>query len=190
MMLFVVALLTVFFIPFGQMLGKLFNEHPRPLRGYGVNLAGGLAGIWLFNALSLVSLPPSVWFAVGGLGCLPLVRGRRWHVVLAGLLLVLSVMMLHDSRTVERWTVWSPYQKLTVLPESSWLGQRWAQHGYEIHANSMPYMQITDYSPEFVSQFPEAFPSDEVPYDHYNIPYRFAGSLENVLIVGAGAGND
>jgi len=73
----VMAMLTLFFLPFGQLLGRIFDQHERPLHAYALNLAGSLTGIWLFNAVSLLALPPTIWFALGGLGCLPLLRGRR-----------------------------------------------------------------------------------------------------------------
>jgi hypothetical protein len=189
MLLLVVALITVSFIPFGQLMGRLFNEYERPLRAYGINLAGSLVGILLFNGLALFSLPPTTWFAAGGMGCLALVRGRRWQVA-AGLLVALCVIAVHEPRTPEQWTLWSPYQKLSVSPASTSINRQRVPYGYQISVNSVNYMQITNYSPEFVRRYPSAFPSTEVPYDHYNISYRFADRPEHVLIVGAGAGND
>jgi SAM-dependent methyltransferase len=189
MLVFVVALITIFFIPFGQTLGRLFDRHERPLRAYGINLAGSLVGIWLFNAASLLSLPPAAWFALGGAGSLPLVRGRRARIA-AGLLLAFSILILRDPPPADRTTVWSPYQKLTVLPAFTPIDGQDVQYGYQVLVNSAVYMQISNYSPEFVGRFPSAFPGADVPYDHYNIPYRFAERLDDVLIVGAGAGND
>ncbi|MDP9374510.1 MAG: methyltransferase domain-containing protein [Chloroflexota bacterium] len=188
-LLFLMALITLFFVPFGQLLGRLFNAYDRPLRAYGVNLIGSLAGIWLFNTLSLLSLPPWVWFGLGGLGSLPLIRGRAARV-LAGLLTTLSVLVLYQAQGADGWTVWSLYQKLTVKPATATIDGQPVQYGYTVLTNSTGYMQISNYSPQFVNQYPSAFPSDEVPYDHYNIPYRFAGRLDDVLVVGSGAGND
>ena len=189
MLLLVMALITVSFIPFGQLMGRLFNEYERPLRAYGINLAGSLVGILVFNGLALFSLPPTTWFAAGGLGCLALVRGRRWQVA-AGLLVALCVISVYEPRTPEQWTLWSPYQKLSVSPASTSINRQRVPYGYQISVNSVNYMQITNYSPEFVRRYPSAFPSTEVPYDHYNMPYRFADRPEQVLVVGAGAGND
>jgi len=184
------AAITAVFIPLGQVLGKRFDEHPRPLRAYGVNLAGSLAGVWLFSLYSWLSLPPAIWFATAGIGCLFLVRKSFRDAALVVLLTAVSVALLVDRRTPELWTIWSPYQKLTVRPATMNVGDQPMQYGHVVSTNSVGYMQIIDYSPEFVRAHPEAFPEDEIPYDHYNVPYRFADSLENVLVVGPGAGND
>jgi SAM-dependent methyltransferase len=188
-LLVLMALITALFVPLGQLLGRLFNAHDRPLRAYGVNLAGSLAGIWLFNLLSLRSSPPWVWFGLGGLAGLPLVRG--WAArTLAGLLTALAVLLLYRAQDAGGRTLWSPYQKLTVQPATTIIDGQPVQYGYTVLVNSTGYMQISNYAPEFVARYPAAFPSDEVPYDHYNIPYRFAGGLDDVLVVGSGAGND
>jgi hypothetical protein len=61
----VVLYLVVFtFVPVGQILGRALGEHPRVIRAYSVNIAGSLAGIILFNALSCLCAPPVVWFMV------------------------------------------------------------------------------------------------------------------------------
>ena len=188
---FIIAMgmITVFFIPFGQILGKLFEQHRSALRAYGLNLAGSLVGIWLFDLLSILSLPPPIWFGLGGLACLPLLANRR-QVWVAALLVGLACLVLRDESSAERWTVWSPYQKLTVVPESTTIDGQRVRYGYQILVNSVGYMQITNYSPGFVQRFPSAFPTDEVPYDHYNMPYRFTDTVDDILVVGSGAGND
>jgi spermidine synthase len=189
MLLFLMGLVTLFFVPFGQILGKLLNQYERPLRGYAVNLVGSLAGIWLFNGLSYFSLPPIVWVGLGGVCCLVFLR-QRWQIPVAAVILALSLFGLYEQRTPEGWSIWSPYQKLTVEPvyvEQS--GER-IEAGYAIYVNNVGYMQIIDYSPEFQARVPQLFSLDQVPYDHYNIPYRFTDKLDDVLIVGPGAGND
>jgi len=189
LLVFVVSVITVFFIPFGQLLGRLFDEYERPLRAYAVNLLGSLAGLWLFSGLSFLSLPPMVWLGLGGLGCLVFVRGTLWKLLAAESLL-LATLAVHEPSTPEQWSVWSPYQKLTVMPASMEFDGQPVKYGHWVLVNSVGYMQITNYAPDFVARYPAAFPADEVPYDHYNIPYRFAERLDDVLIVGAGAGND
>jgi spermidine synthase len=190
MFLFTVSLLTFFFVPFGQILGRLLNEYKHPLRAYGINLFGSLVGIWLFNVISFFSLPPLVWLALGGLCCLVFLSKRKWQVSVAILLLILSLFFLFEKRTASKWTIWSPYQKLTILPATVPVDNQKVQYGHIILVNSVGYMQISNYSPAFMAQYPLMFPADEIPYDHYNIPYRFTGRLDNVLLVGAGAGND
>ncbi|HUR54169.1 MAG TPA: hypothetical protein VMZ71_08565, partial [Gemmataceae bacterium] len=57
-------LLWAIFVPVGRLLGRLLDEHPRPLRAYSVNVVGSLVGIWLFVGCSALSLAPVWWFAV------------------------------------------------------------------------------------------------------------------------------
>src|SRR3954447_10579684 len=51
------------FLPFGRLLGRLLSDHPRTIRAYSVNVAGSLAGVWLFVVLSAAHLPPVAWAA-------------------------------------------------------------------------------------------------------------------------------
>lgn len=190
MLLFLMTLITLFFVPFGQILGQLLDKHERPLRAYAVNLAGSLAGVWLFNLLSLFSLPPPLWVGLGGLCCLVFLSRRRWQLSLAILMLALTVLALYERPTPQDRSIWSPYQKLTVQPVFVTCDQQEVQVGHVILVNNVGYMQISNYSPDFMARCPSLFPLDEIPYDHYNIPYRFSGQLDDVLIVGTGAGND
>ena len=62
----VLMLLLLFvFVPIGQLLGRIFADHPKPIRAYSFNIAGSLAGVWLFQTASVFSLPPTWWFVTG-----------------------------------------------------------------------------------------------------------------------------
>lgn len=190
-LLICVCLLTACFIPFGQILGSQFNHSSNTLRTYAVNLLGSLAGIWSFYVLCAYSLSPVVWFVVGGtLFILSFIRGKA-KIYVAIFFVEVTAVVLFQPRTFDLWTLWSPYQKLTVSPlyfDSQTEGQR--LYGYQIDVNSAPYMFINNYTLDFQKRFPQLFPQETVPYDHYNIAYRFAPQPQNVLIVGSGAGND
>src|SRR5205814_1250938 len=123
-------------------------------------------------------------------GTLLLLRAPARQTLALGVLTTAAVVLLVDPRTPERWTIWSPYQKLSVVPASTNIGGERVPFGYNISSNSAGYMLIVNYTQAFMSQYPSAYPPQDIPYDHYNIPYRFAGSVDNVLIVGSGAGND
>lgn len=184
------ALVTILFVPFGQQLGRLIASYKNPLHGYGIDLAGSLVGIWLFNIVSLLSLPPAAWFAIGGISCLALLWRTPRQLVAAGLLTGVSFALLYGQPSVEQWTVWSPYQKLTVKPASVLVDNQPVQYGHLIHVNSAWYMRTVNYTPEFIARYPSLFPPQDTPYDHYNLPYRFTSNPDHVLVVGAGAGND
>jgi len=185
------SLLAMFFVPFGQMFARLLAKYHSPLRGYGMNLLGSLAGVWLFYAISTFSLPPSVWFAVGGVLCLLFLLRKKYQLIGGVVLLAISIFILYEPRTPESWTIWSPYQKLTTFP-LRFLKKNGTtvDYGHFVQVNSVGYMFLNNYSPEFRSRYPELYPPGEIEYDHYNIAYRFAPNPRDVLVVGAGGGND
>lgn len=190
MLMACMTLLTLFFVPFGQLLGRRFDASRRPLRAYSMNLIGSLAGIWLFAGVSWLSAPPAVWVAIGGLACVPLLWRSRRELLLVGGVVALSIITLVDRRSPSHWTQWSPYQKLTVQPIDLLSDQTVVRYGYKVLVNSANYMLMSNYAPEFQRRYPEFYPPAEIPYDHYNVPYRFTPHLHQVLVVGAGAGND
>ncbi len=190
LLLFCMLCITLFFVPFGQRIGRLLNEHNRPLSGYFVNLLGSLFGILLFFGVSYFSLPPYLWFALGGIGLVPLLFERRWQALIGVALVFGCVFLLFKDYHSKNWTLWSPYQKLTIIPRAVEVNNRSVPDGYVIWVNSVRYMMITDYSAQFKQRYPILFPRDIVPYDHYNIAYRFMKEPGDVLILGAGAGND
>ncbi len=198
------GLLTVgivyLFVPFGQLLGQLLNESDRPLRAYSINILGSLAGILLFTLLSLFSSPPPTWFAILFVFVLVVLftEGERKlllpSVVLMGITMALllwrgDLAMRGDGRE----EIWSPYQKLEIVPLDVREDSTTIRVGYVIDVNSVPYQQAVNLSYEFVNSNPRiyGFRSPElVKFDHYNLPYLFGKELDDVLIVGAGAGND
>ena len=58
-------LVALLFACLGRPIGLLLTEVRPPLRAYGLDVAGSLAGIAAFFCLSLTERPPAVWF--GGL---------------------------------------------------------------------------------------------------------------------------
>src|SRR3984893_7247686 len=77
------ALIIVFFAMLGGFVGQ-FLKHLPSLRGYGVNLAGGLTGMALFSLLAFLHRGPATWLLLGFLLLTPLIaRDRLSLVVLA-----------------------------------------------------------------------------------------------------------
>jgi hypothetical protein len=89
---FLLVLIWDIFVPLGRLIGRLFDDHPRTLWAYSVNVAGGLVGIWLFVLLSAFSLPPVAWAAVAAAmvgGLIALGRPGRLPRLEVGLLVAL-----------------------------------------------------------------------------------------------------
>jgi spermidine synthase len=182
----VFLLVTLSFLPFGQIVGRHLDQAPNTIRAYSINIAASLAGIWAFTGLSLLSAPPWVWFFIALLLCLGLVQSRAWTVGVIVVASILAVAFLYEPKRPAEWTIWSPYQKLRVT-RSDTEGQR---PTYELEVNGTWYQRAQDLSEEHIAAHPELFQGMRMQFDPYNIPFRFRPAPSRVLAVGSGMGND
>ena len=166
------------------MLGGLVGETIQPLqtlRGYGINLAGSLAGIAAFTALSFFDTPPAVWVALGFLAIAYYFRAQR--LTLAIFAATVIVMAFSGSGAY-----WSPYYRITfteVPPPAGWSKPA----AYLLDVNHLFHQRVIDLSPEFVSRFPKAQPN-AYGRPTYELPYQLVPNPQRVLVIGAGTGND
>ncbi|MGB6639653.1 MAG: hypothetical protein WBG67_02655, partial [Thermoanaerobaculia bacterium] len=184
----VFALVAAAFVPFGSLLGRLMNDCSRKIAAYSSNVAGSLIGIWLYSLVAFLELPPQVWFLTALLmGCV-LLRGRSLIVGLACTLVVGLALTPPAGST----TVWSPYQKLAHRPlEMPLPDGTHVPLGYLIDVNQTFYQRIVNLDPAYLAAHPGFFPeARNLDYLSYNLVYRLQQRLENVLVVGAGTGND
>ena len=138
-----------------------------PLEAYRLDIAGSLLGIVAFSALSFLGAGPFVWGLVLAAAFLLLSPradyvGRWFAVGAVFVALAFGSFAPHD--------VWSPYYRVSVHPEQD--GGR-----IPIRVNSLPHqsmLSLDDIRGNFYSE----------PYSHLN------GPVGNVLVVGAGNGND
>jgi hypothetical protein len=158
----------------GQGVARQFARF-EPLEAYRLDILGSIAGTLVFSLLSFLRLPPISWGAVVAALLLVLV-GRRWQNV--ALVAVVALLAVESARSDEHW---SPYYKITAAytpGETTVAGVR--THGVlSISANNIPHQ--TAYPVKTLRRI-ERF---------YFYPYRhLPGPPRNVLIVGAGNGND
>jgi len=187
----VVLYLVVFiFIPLGQVLGRSLVEHPRVIRAYSINIAGSLGGIWLFNCLSWLCAPPVIWFVLLTALLAGLAAALRWPNGWFALAAVGTVLCVWPVSAPGFWTVWSPYQKLTVRPFHYGPGSGTVPDGYNIEANGIPYQGIVNLSDSFIRAHPRYLDLSLARYSHYNMAFEFKRDIHRVLIVGAGTGNN
>jgi hypothetical protein len=181
-------LTVVIFLPFGQLTGRLMNQF-RPLTGYTINILGSLLGIWTFSAMSFLSLPPVCWFLLAFALSLWFLRGGTYVLLANGTVAVVCLALLFFYRGE---SMWSPYYRIDVQPielgggES---GEQVVQWGHRLVVNQDYHQKALDLSPEFVGRYGHLSPDVEVARRAYDLPYDFTSSGD-VLIVGAGAGND
>jgi hypothetical protein len=147
-----------------------------PLEAYRLDILGSLGGIAVFSLLSFLEWPPIAWGALVS-GLLALLVGRRWQV--AAVVAVLALLAFESAHGSDYW---SPYYKVTAVYEKGpVLVAGFRTHGtLSISANNIPYQ--TAYPVQTLKRI-ERF---------YFFPYRHLGGrpLNDVLIVGAGNGND
>ncbi len=166
----------------GQETARSFG-HFRPLEAYRLDILGSLLGIGLFSALSFLWLPPIAWGALASLVLLWLLwrRLRIWQIWAAAVSLA-TVLVLLGIESASPFDQWSPYYKVSAIHSAASI----SAHGNRIHdaitvwANNIPHQ--TAYP---ISTLRKIEPFYFYPYRHVDRKH-----LRNVLIVGAGTGND
>jgi len=173
------ALLAFVFLGLGQVMGRAFNQAPDRLRAYISNILGSLAGIAIFAVGSYLWTTPMLWFAVVLAFWLYFIKRRTLVQLYCGLAVLVimgfvsyNVTLGSPYQTADhrfRPLIWSPYYKITYTPQSKL-----------ITTNNIGHQQMV--------QTREAGSAYSLPH----LLNRDSGGLpfENVLIIGAGSGND
>ena len=174
-------LLVAVMIPLGQWVGFYLDHASNPVQAYSSNLLGSVAGIWIFAGMAFLRLQPSYWFvvAIALLALLPPFSWRRGVASLVGAVCILGLFQL--AHRTDAATYWSPYQKLEVVPQG--------EDQYLFRVNNTGYMNIANLTPAYLSKNPDLAARYRTA-SSYDAPFRFAQSVDRVLVVGAGAGND
>jgi hypothetical protein len=155
----------------GQAVARTFVTF-QPLNAYRLDILGSIAGIAAFSLLAFLNQPPATWGAIAGIGLavLLLPRPRWWQLgAVAGVIALLVV------ESVTPGQMWSPYNKLAIQHR-----QLEGQPAIAVSANNIPFQEAISLN---------AIRRTEQVYFY---PYRHVApaSLGNVLIIGAGTGND
>jgi hypothetical protein len=167
-----VSLSTVFLLTvatlacLGQEVGRTFSRFPA-LEAYRLDVLGSLAGIVLFAGVSFLRLPPLGWAILIAAAFVPLL-GRRL-LPIAGIGVALIVVLL-GAQSLLGGYFWSPYYKIRAVTS--------AGGSTKVDVNNTPHQ--TAHTLRHLD--------DSDPF--YRYPYTYAGSRDDVLIIGAGTGND
>ena len=164
----IVVLTTVVMAGLAVPLGELFTSMP-PLRAYGLDVLGSMAGVASFFGLANVSSPPPIWFLVvaamvtlGALGS-GVTRGSLISAAAMTGVLVLTVLGQHGG------DVWSPYYLL----------HEYTAGGVQlVDADGVPHQAM--------------WPVELARTTIYNQVYEWFPDRHDrsVLIIGAGTGTD
>ena len=125
----------------------------------------------MFSILSFLNQPPATWGIIACVGILVMLAPKvRWWQI-AGVVVVVVLLCLES---VVPDQTWSPYNKLSVVEQGG------KSPALGVSANNIPY------------QAARALPVLREQKPFYWYPYRHVSkaSLNNVLIIGAGTGND
>jgi hypothetical protein len=166
-----------------------FFQRLKPLDAYAFNIAGSCAGIAAFILMSWARWPAAAWLLV----LLPFFwhaagpeSGRRRIVLLAGLLAAAGTARLNDLRLLSDPAfdgpfdvIWSPYQKIE----------------YRVASGDIPTIYANGITHQFMlgKGYIDGNNGQGVPYP---LPYARRAKhpelppYKNVLILGAGSGND
>ncbi len=179
-------LLALAMIGPGQELGRALNRVPNRVLGYTWNILGSVAGIALFAACSWWQLPPVWWFLpiALGLGYFLARASRPRPLALAVLLVALAALPWlaaqtsgsrgRDGEQIDHF--WSPYYRID-------------------HESSQSLITTNLIGHQKMESCDRLLPAYALPHLLYRDSLRQAGDREpepfrNVLIIGAGSGND
>jgi len=159
-------------VPIGQVMGRLFGRFAR-LRAYSLDLGGSFAGVVAFGLLSAVRTGPVLWFSiVAVVTIVALLRTKVERIAgavsAAGILAVVVSLAPADS-------MWSPYYMVQVDQVSD--SRKILRTNGTLHQVMLDFEKTDD---SYVKR----------TRDRFEIAYKAAQSLDDVLVVGAGTGND
>ena len=195
-LLFFLVLLS--FIPLGQYLGDIFEDSKRIVLVYSINVAASILGMWAFYGSSFFAISPSVGIIVAQFILILLSDNKKHQSFIVVILVLTAAIGLGRRDESEGYrlakTVWSPYQKLSLYeyPKNDF-----SRSEYILNVNGVTFMGFFDFSDERrawiekkVQELPMPDAYDVRFADQYRLPYLIKPDIQDVLIVGAGGGND
>lgn len=187
-LLLIFFLLVMFlFVPVGRAVGEEMSHH-EPVPAYTVNLFGSLTGIWIFALVSYLQSPAYLWFGLGFVALIPYLHIRQELNKFA--LTVFAVVIIGVAFS-DKNIVWSPYHRLELTPleEKFEEGEELLNMGFGLTVQQVFYQTALDLSDDFLADNVDKPFIAEIA-SAYNNPYLLGKAEADVLIVGAGMGND
>ena len=165
------VLIALMFVGLGQTLGRAFDAYPNRVAGYSLNIGGSLAGIVGFSLLSFAQAPPVVWFGISCAGVVYLLYQDKALSMLRLLILIVVVgfTAYYTDRSDSHDIRWSPYYAVDLNKSNG-----------VITVNSIGHQEMMPFSERGSS------------YSLIHLLQKHSGGapFKNVMIIGAGSGND
>ena len=160
------VLIALMFVGLGQVLGRAFDAFPNRIMGYTLNIGGSLTGIAVFSVISYLQAPPLVWFLVICAGIAYLLH-QAGKLTLGRWVYLLTLLVLVTIPSASR--IWSPYYAVAYDAEHR-----------SIDVNNIGHQTMVP------------FESGGSPYSLIHLLHKAPGGapFPDVLIIGAGSGND
>jgi hypothetical protein len=191
-------LVALIFVGIGQIMGRRFDMIPNRVLAYTTNICGSLAGIVAFAVISLLWLPPLVWFGIA-FACVAyfLIRetdrraARAWHRIatmanICCLVVTIVCVGIVGSGTGVRLVAGFFPENIRgsfMHEEYDWSPYYWIAYTSDnqiISTNNIGHQQMRAAGSEGVA---------------YALPYLLSRDsqrppIKDVLVIGAGSGND
>ncbi len=187
---------TLVFVPLGEKIGQLFNMLP-PLRAYAWDLGGSLMGTVAFGLFSLMFFSPSLGILVIVVVYMFLIPSRQRWEAMAPLLVSLVCIYLSTAPGA----IWSPYYYVTIDEVGKAKNIRIQDVPENILTMVDPPVYLVRVNQDFLQLHrtinidrytagTEKYKYALKDYNLHSLPQALRPSPENVLVVGAGGGND
>ncbi len=162
-------LITLIFVGLGQTMGRAFDAISNRVSAYTFDVLGSLTGIAAFGAMSYYQLSPHYWFFVIVIVVAYFVRRWTYIQIFSAVGIVFLMGISAFGGNVAERIFWSPYYKVAYDFKKA-----------SIDTNKISHQQMVDIT--------KNGPGYMMPH----LINRDAGGapFENVLIIGAGSGND
>jgi spermidine synthase len=167
----------------GQEMGRAFGRVPNRLHAYMLNIIGSIVGIILFAACSFAQLNPFWWFMPVAIGIgyyifsKKLLEDKKLYIPIVVLLFIIPTLSsvvpgMSLKKAYSGEYSWSPYYLVHYDPARG-----------SVNVNNISHQSMISRNDPDVSGHPYAFP---------HLLQRDSGgsAFKNVLIIGAGTGND
>lgn len=174
------SLVFILFFGIGEVLREKLEQFSKPLNAYAYDLVGSMAGILIFTIMSFLQLGPVWWTLFSFLLLSLIIKIPKPAIIVVIVAIVIVWGGISNA-------FWSPYYMIQIAPNIP-IGSS-KPDAINLYVNQAYFHQMIDLSSSSVAENATDSVITQGVAD-YNFPYRFVTNPGNVLVVGAGAGND